>query len=292
MNRRSAFSLVELLVVVAIVAVLMALLLPAVQRVRETAARTSCANKVKQLGLALHSYQASHGRLPQGTTSYSRNRPFPGLSWLGRILPEIEQSRMWSDVEQYYGITRDPTVHPLFSRPVAAFQCPSDERVINAQFTHQGYYPALTSYLGCAGTDYTRKDGVLFVDSAIDFNSISDGAANTLLLGERPPSADFWYGWWYTGEGTAGTGVCDMLLGVREQFDHGQYSAGCPEGPYQFGPGQFSQQCDLFHFWSPHPGGANFAFCDGSVRFISYSANPIMPALATRAGGEAVTAAE
>ncbi|MBI3407848.1 MAG: DUF1559 domain-containing protein [Planctomycetes bacterium] len=62
----------------------------------------------------------------------------------------------------------------------------------------------------------------------------------------------------------------------------------CPPGPYSFSPGSLTEQCDMFHFWSLHSGGANFAFADGSVRFLSYSAAPIMPALATRAGGEVV----
>ena len=63
----------------------------------------------------------------------------------------------------------------------------------------------------------------------------------------------------------------------------------CSPGIYSYGAGNFSNQCDMFHFWSPHPGGANFLFADGSVRFVSYGAAPIMPALASRAGGEAVS---
>lgn len=67
----------------------------------------------------------------------------------------------------------------------------------------------------------------------------------------------------------------------------GRYSY-CQNGPYLFQPGDLRNNCDSFHFWSTHPGGANFAFADGSVRFLSYSADPIMPALATRSGGETV----
>jgi prepilin-type processing-associated H-X9-DG protein len=78
-----------------------------------------------------------------------------------------------------------------------------------------------------------------------------------------------------------------MLLGVRT-INNGTYGEGCPDGPFDFQPGSFGNQCDAFHFWSPHSGGANFLLCDGSVRFLKYSANRIIPALASRAGGEAV----
>jgi prepilin-type processing-associated H-X9-DG protein len=106
--------------------------------------------------------------------------------------------------------------------------------------------------------------------------------------GERPPSADFWYGWWYAGYGQAGTGSADMLLGVRERNLGGPFVSDCPAGPYHFREGRADNQCDLFHFWSLHPGGAHFLFADGSVRFLAYSADAILPALATRAGGEPV----
>src|SRR5262249_59636955 len=109
---------------------------------------------------------------------------------------------------------------------------------------------------------------------------------STLMLGERPPSTDFQFGWWYAGTGFQGTGAGDMVLGVRERNWLTGTSPSCPPGTYSFMPGEFSDQCSVFHFWSPHPGGANFAFCDASVRFVSYSANALMPALATRAGRE------
>jgi prepilin-type processing-associated H-X9-DG protein len=79
-----------------------------------------------------------------------------------------------------------------------------------------------------------------------------------------------------------------MVLGVRER-NHPKSGLACPAGPFGFGPGTTTNQCDQFHFWSLHGGGANFLFCDGSVRFLSYSADPVMPALGTRAGGEALS---
>jgi prepilin-type processing-associated H-X9-DG protein len=108
----------------------------------------------------------------------------------------------------------------------------------------------------------------------------------TLAVGERPPSAELDFGWWYAGWGQAKDGSADMVLGVRERNVIGQY---CPPGPYMFVPAKLADQCAMFHFWSPHPNGANFLFADGSVRFLSYSADSILPALATRAGGETVT---
>ncbi|HLW66382.1 MAG TPA: H-X9-DG-CTERM domain-containing protein [Gemmataceae bacterium] len=70
-------------------------------------------------------------------------------------------------------------------------------------------------------------------------------------------------------------------------WDTGSTGGGC-RGPFHYGPGRIDNPCDSFHFWSLHPMGANFLFCDGSVHFIAYSAAEIMPALATRAGGEVV----
>jgi prepilin-type processing-associated H-X9-DG protein len=146
---------------------------------------------------------------------------------------------------------------------------------------------AFTAYLGVEGEDQDEKNGVLYLDSAIRFEEITDGLSRTLMVGERPPSADGYFGWWYAGEGQQRDGSADMVLGVRE-ICTGTHALGCRLGPHDFGPGQITNQCDAFHFWSPHlGGGANFLFADGSVHFLSYSAAPIMVALATRAGGEA-----
>src|SRR5437870_10645760 len=94
--------------------------------------------------------------------------------------------------------------------------------------------------------------------------------SNTLLAGERPPSADFQFGWWYAGAGQKFTGSADMILGVRERNILLGRLGACPPGPYQFRPGNLGNQCDMFHFWSLHDGGAWFLFADGSVRFLTY----------------------
>jgi prepilin-type processing-associated H-X9-DG protein len=105
---------------------------------------------------------------------------------------------------------------------------------------------------------------------------------------KRPPSADFQFGWWYAGAGQRSRGMADLILSVREPNLQKIVSGSkCGPGVYPFrAAAGFDDQCGIFHFWSPHSGGAHFAFVDGSVRFLSYSANDILPALATRAGGE------
>ncbi len=118
---------------------------------------------------------------------------------------------------------------------------------------------------------------------------ITDGTSHTLMAGERPPSSDNSLGWWYAGTGQSQDGSADMVLGVNERCVSPTYISQCPPGPYAFGPGRSSNPCDAFHYWSLHFGGAHFLFADGSVHFLAYAAAPLMPALATRSGGEAVS---
>lgn len=107
-----------------------------------------------------------------------------------------------------------------------------------------------------------------------------------MLIGERPPGGkNLSLGWWYAGWGTDKNGEADGHLGVRVRFV-GRYGDGCPGGPFEFKARTFADPCGGFQFWSVHTGGAHFARCDGSAAFLSYSADRILPALATRAGGE------
>jgi prepilin-type processing-associated H-X9-DG protein len=168
---------------------------------------------------------------------------------------------------------------------VRLYVCPSDSRTLTTQISH-GYRVAFTCYLGCMGLNLHSRDGVLYDDSRVRLADVLDGSSQTIAAGERPPSADFWYGWWYAGHGQDTTGSADMVLGVRER--RAVFIRGCPRGPYSFQPGRVSSPCDQFHFWSLHYGGGNFLFTDGSVRFLSYAADSVLPALSTRAGGEVV----
>lgn len=289
-HHRPALTLVELLVVLAIIALLVGLTLPAVQKVRAAADRLQCKSHLKQLTLAAHHFHEVNGALPPGCSYQNGLSGQPHMSWLSRLLPFLEQEPTWQNALQAYARDRfflTPPHFPNLERVVKLFGCPSDPRARSA-FDFQAFRVAFTSYLGVWGTDHRRTDGVLFLDSAVRLTDVTDGTTNTLMIGERPPSSDHNLGWWYAGWGQSKDGSAEMVLGVREINASARYQGHCPPGPYRFAPGADNNVCDAFHFWSRHAGGANFAFCDGSVRFLSYGANDVLPALASRTGGEAV----
>lgn len=296
---RPAMTLIELLVVIAIIAVLLGLLVPAVQKVREAAARTRCLSHLRQLGLALHHYHDAHGALPQAYNEYwmfcppadnpQPPDPRPRQSWASLILPYIEQQNL-----QATGPRAAQRV------PVALFLCPSDPRCSPDRVSRGGTYRflgdrfGLTSYLAVEGTTYRHgaavsfidadlvspKDGLIYASSDTRLSAVPDGTSNTLMLGERPPSPgnSLEWGWW------AWT-VYDAALTVRDERVY--IDSTCPS-PSLYATGSLEGSCDVHHFWSFHPGGANWLFGDGSVRFLSYGAAPVLPALSTRASGEPV----
>jgi prepilin-type processing-associated H-X9-DG protein len=289
---REGFSAVELIVLLAILATLIGIVVPAVQRARSTAEKCRCANNLYQLGLGLSAYAAISGSFPPGVTSDSSGDQFPWMTWHTRLLPFIEQEPLWAQTQAAYQQDSDPFQDPPhfgLATPVRLFACPLDQRTADAQITHEGLRVALTSYVGVLGIDYTTELGVLFRDSHIRVTDIVDGTSSTLMVGERPPSTDAWYGWWYAAVAQDGTGSPDVVLGVRERQSNGAYLGLCGSGPYHYVEGDQANQCDVLHYWSLHPGGANFLFADGSVHFLSYSADDILPALATRKGGETVS---
>jgi prepilin-type N-terminal cleavage/methylation domain-containing protein/prepilin-type processing-associated H-X9-DG protein len=296
--KRLAFTLVELLVVIAIIGVLIALTLPAVQKVRAAANRAECTNNLKQIGLALHQYHGTHRSFPPGVSFQNDKDPYPHQSWLAKLLPYVEQQELWRLTQEAfqqdrYFANNPPHVGLDFVIPL--FACPADSRASSAQES-RGYHVALTSYLGCEGLNLNTHDGGLYLDSRVRIQDIVDGTSNTIMVGERPPGPDFWYGWWYAGYGQRKpTGSADMVLGVREindSVDEGGNSAMCPVGPFSFTRRSLREPCDVFHFWSLHPGGANFIMADGSVHFLTYDTAEILPALATRAGREPVSLPE
>jgi len=302
---RPAFTLLELLVVIAIMGTLIGLLLPAVQKVRDVTYRVYCQNSLKQIGLALHNYHDTNGVFPPGiaeATSGPRVK-WQWASWLARVLPYVEQPGLYRDMEDAFtaqGSSPDPFRNPPhtgLATVVPLFRCPADDRQYQATYT-DGLTVAFTGYLAVNGSDLRSYDGILHWNSKVKIMDVVDGTSNTLMVGERPPSWDLVFGWWYAGAGqwdfsfpggVRNSGSCDVTLGGAEvnirSVGIPQLNA-CPPGPYSFGPGRIVEPCDQFYFWSLHGGGSNFVMGDGSVRFLTYDVAPIFAALSTRDKGE------
>ncbi|MBY0231006.1 MAG: DUF1559 domain-containing protein [Gemmataceae bacterium] len=294
---RKGFTLIELLVVVAISGVMIGLLLCAVQGARASAARAACASNLRQLALAIHGHEAVHGELPQGCAAPPGSDPADpnyllGSNWLMTLLPFVEQEALAAGIrdacrlpEPDYRAARLAFV----DRVVPVFLCPADGRKLGR--APNGEMFALTCYLGSAGTGLHEEDGLFHVDFRIKMADITDGTSNTLLIGERPPGPNGDASGWFIHEGTSLSPFTTLM--ATDDYRHNWPDKGCP-GPGAPGggplrPGRLQNPCDRSHYWSLHPRGANFAFADGSVRFLPYSANGLLPALSTRAGGESVS---
>jgi prepilin-type processing-associated H-X9-DG protein len=207
------------------------------------------------------------------------------MTWEARLLPFLEQGPLWETTVQAYQQDRDFVHNPPhvgLATLMPVYSCPADART---ELVTMGV--AFTAYLGVEGINQYTTNGILYLDSQVRLADVKDGTSNTLIVGERPPSADLIMGWWYAGWGQSKDGSGDSVLGASE-VNTGNYAINCPPTGYQFGPGQVSNQCDAFHFWSLHLGGANFAYADASVHFVTYGAAPIIPQLCTRNGGEVV----
>jgi prepilin-type processing-associated H-X9-DG protein len=195
--------------------------------------------------------------------------------------------------------------------------CPSEPRnlLLDYQpFTSSGITVpvAFTEYVGVDGIrgddqvsssiPAADKSGILIdsqwmIKRKINFASITDGSSNTLLVGERPPSVDLFFGWWFAGAGFDGSGEGDVTLGARATIyaaniqttnTVGGGSTTCPVSYVGFKPGKINDPCDQVHFWSWHPGGANWLWGDGSAKFYQYQMDEVLPQLCTRNGGEVV----
>ena len=284
MNRprtRSGFTLIELLVVIAIIAVLIGLLLPAVQKVREAANKTRCHNNLKQLALALHSYHDTNRQLPPGqvycrpgTNCVGRPNWWTGWSWTTFALPYIEQGGLGAKFDTKLNLY-DPPNSTFINTPLKIYQCPSDSsRPIDTGpggtgGTGGNLRLAPSNYCGNGGSfsdsfeaeflgdDPQWKNGVLGRDTKHKLQAISDGTSNTIMLGEVIFYNFIWdatlYGQWDPPSGTA----CCTLSMVR----HGNQALNPPPSATNV------VKREGFH--SMHKGGANFAFCDGSARFVS-----------------------
>lgn len=301
---RIGFSLIEILVVIGLIGLLIGLLLPAVQQVRGSAARMQCLNNLKQIGIALHHHHDLHGRIPPQPTSGNPHDPNEILSWMALILPQMDQAPLWAVSVQACRADRlsyhNPP-HVGHATVVRDYVCPSDGRLLAPLTTPRGDHAAFTSYIGISGSP---KGGTKFVLNGMNLlrpapgvlgqrggtrlADITDGTSLTIMVGERPPPASLQAGRWYTGYSLAALGDFPGPDGAMLIPASPFLGDRCAVSGTGFGPGRIDNPCDRYHLWSLHPGGANFLFADASARFLSYTAAPILPALATRSRGEQV----
>jgi prepilin-type processing-associated H-X9-DG protein len=294
-----------LLVVLAIIAALLGLLVPAVQKVREAAARVQCQNNLKQMGLALHSYHAARECFPPGYVAFAAyidgaTDTAPGWGWAAFLLPYLEQDNLYRQVNFNQPIALCPAAQGF----VRLYVCSSDPApqesfsVLDA-FGQPVARAAPCSYAACVGGDESDPTdpagrGVFFRNSRTSLADITDGTSNTLLVGERA---------WSNANGVwAGAVAGGVLRRGRMNPCPGSASASFPAAALVLAHSHLNNatsdtDAGLDDFSSRHAGGSNFLFADGSVRFLrsvpgdspdgNYTADGrAFQALGTRDGGE------
>jgi prepilin-type N-terminal cleavage/methylation domain-containing protein/prepilin-type processing-associated H-X9-DG protein len=301
MNKRTAMTLIELLVTLAIIAVLIALLLPAVQKVRDAAARVQCANQLHQIGLATHAWHDAHGAFPPGYVAWPSTDPLatsPGWGWAAFLLPFVEQDALFRQIDFNRPI-EDPS-NTARGTVVRLYLCPADPGVpdtfpITDASGQEVAEAAPTSYAACYGSGELDEipgptEGVFFRNSQVRLTDVTDGTSTTILIGDRA--------WSHAMAPWAGA-VCRGIvrggpLNPWRSSPEAAYPA--PNFPCVQG-NRINSVADtdgsLDEFFGLHTGGVNVLFADGGVRFLRQQIDPaVLMALATRAGGEVVDPAE
>ena len=301
------FTLIELLVVIAIISVLIALLLPAVQAAREAARRAFCTNNLKQIGLAMHNYHTSLDTFPPGyvtltqTTQPNSPETGPGWAWGTMILNHLEQASLFNSVNFSLPIT-DPAAMTVRTIVLNAYLCPSSVGAGPVILSNAGGTVLVSDlspgqYVASAGqlevVEFpASNNGVFYRNSRNGLRDIADGSSQTLMAGERSRNlADAtWVGVIPTAR------VCTKPTWAVQDCETANVMVLGHTGP---SPNQRWVDVPNYRgagsddFWSLHPGGCNFLFCDGSVRFVKETVSPrVFSFLSTRAGGEVISADE
>lgn len=265
------FTLIELLVVLGVIALLVALLLPAVQQARSAARGVQCRNNLKQIGLALHNYHSTHNGFPIGHV------PAKMWTWQSMTLPYLDLGALYDRIG--YDSPEDCFTANFLLGPddpgaviVPVFQCPSDpnaDRVYTEELGIGVHTP--TNYLGVAGADASSKDGTFYLGSFIRLRDIADGESTTIAAAERGIPGSLQFGWLLCGAGEPKwTGYMDSHLSVQPGISRGS---------------EAEEHRD--HFWSWHTGGTHVLLADGAARFVSESIDSTtVVRLATRAAGD------
>lgn len=297
------FTLVELLIVIAILGVLMGLLLPAVQRVREAAAQSSCRNNLRQIGIAAQGFHNIKGHLPPGYL-FDENYAFPeefevlthtspGWGWAAFLLPHLDQGPLAQQIRWEKAVEDSANDQSRrFVLPV--FVCPSDSNTgvytVLSQYNEPMGEAATNSYAACYGYggrigEYpTSGNGLFYRNSQTRHADIRDGLSTTLAVGER--AALFVQGPW-AGAMTNGT--------IRTQSGAPGFVAAIEESPVMILARTNQNKLNndfsvVYDFFSPHPTSGMFLFADGTVRSMSFATAPaVWQAIGTRAGGEVIS---
>ncbi len=303
-SRSRGFTLIELLVVITIIGVVAALTVLAIQSSRASAARLSCSNNLKQVGMALQHHQVVYGTFPpqspRPTYLTGSNYSHQGMSWHVFILPYLEKAGLWDAIVSAYKAEADPFSAPhagLRDVVISEYICPADGRLGQPKAYQTNISLSFTSYVGMTGYSDDFKSGLFGSGKGLSPESVTDGLSNTVAVGERPPPDSFSLGWWYTMHDLGNVPQSANDFEVPADGGTSYVDPGCsgelaswanPPGiPLNFfRQGTTTNECDSTHYWSLHPGGANFLFVDGSVRFLRYSAAAQLRKLATVSGGE------